>query len=154
MRSTARFSRLGHSSTRGAATVEMAVAIMPLLITFFSFVQVGKMMTAQIMMQHAAQMAARAATVIHKGKNPRASGNDSEVTAAAKAGLGSWTEVLDVQASVGGGGGVHDLVTAEVSGTYKCDVPLGKLIVCGGGSHSMKPVRVSLPLQGADYAEE
>jgi len=52
--------------TKGAVLAEFALAATPLLITFFSFVQVGKVFTASFVVRHAAITSARAAAVIHK----------------------------------------------------------------------------------------
>jgi Flp pilus assembly protein TadG len=137
---------------RGAAVVEFMVAAMPLLITFFSFVQVGKIMTAQLIVQHAANCAVRAATVVvNPDSNPGASGKASDVEMAAKGALGAFGKSITLSAAPSGGGSRNAPVNVTVTATYTCDVPLGKTIVCSGGSLQLKPVTATLPLQGADY---
>jgi Flp pilus assembly protein TadG len=152
MRKHSRSRRKVHQ--RGAVLVEFVVALTPLLMTFFSLVQLGKMMTAQLAFKHAASVASRAAAVImNEPNNPKASGKKEEVEQAAMLALGDFVEAFStLDAKVTGGNGPSDPVTVELSGTYDCNVPLGKTIVCGlGGSHNFKPVRSTLPLYGARY---
>jgi Flp pilus assembly protein TadG len=139
---------------RGAVLVEFIVALAPLLVTFFSLVQLGKMMTAQLAFKHAATVASRAAAVImNEPQNPNASGKKEEVEQAAILALGEFSMAFSaIDATVTLGAGPNDPVTVELSGTYECTVPLGKTIVCGlSASHDFKPVRSALPLYGARY---
>jgi hypothetical protein len=139
---------------RGAVLVEFIVALTPLLMTFFSLVQLGKMMTAQLAFKHAATVAVRSASVIiKKDHNPGASDDTEEVNEAAALAVGDFIKSFSsLEATVTGGESVNGIVTVELRGTYRCKVPLGKLLVCGlGGTHAFKPVRSSLPLYGARY---
>jgi Flp pilus assembly protein TadG len=137
---------------RGAAMVEFVVAVMPMLITFFSFVQLGKLMTARLVLQHATKTALRTATLTPKG-DPRAMNDSGKIREAAQDALGQWSNQLTISVSPSQGGGVHGLVNVTVNATYRCDVPLGSLLVCGGGSKKLKPITLSMPLQGGDYTK-
>jgi Flp pilus assembly protein TadG len=139
---------------RGAVLVEFIVALTPLLMTFFSLIQLGKMMTAQLAFKHAASVASRAAAVImNEPQNPKATGKKEEVEQAAMLALGDFVGAFNsLDATVTGGNSPSDPVMVELKGTYDCTVPLGKTIVCGfGGTHDFKPVRSTLPLYGARY---
>jgi hypothetical protein len=41
-------------------------------------------------------------------------------------------------------------VTCTVKTAYYCDVPIGKFLICGGGSMQIEE-HMSLPMQGARY---
>jgi hypothetical protein len=131
--------------------------MVPLLMTFFSVVQLGKLYTTQLVFKHAAVVAARAATVIvSKDINPGASGDAAEVQAAAVTALGPFAASFrTVTTEVFGGRGPDDELTVELRGTYTCSVPLGNILVCGAGTtHTFKPVSVTLQLNGARYEVE
>jgi Flp pilus assembly protein TadG len=141
-------------AARGAALVEFVVATTPLLMTFFGLMQLAKIMTAQIAFHHAANVAVRAAAVIvDNSVNPSASGKLDEVKMAAQLALGDFIRTVTVDAAtVSGGTTPNGLVTVNLTGTYKCNVPLGKTLVCGlSGKHTFKPVESTLPLFGARY---
>jgi Flp pilus assembly protein TadG len=141
-------------AARGAALVEFVVALTPLLMTFFGLIQLGRIMTAQIAFHHAANVAARAAAVIvDNDVNPNASGKLDEVKMAAQLALGDFIRHVSVDAAtVSGGTTPNELVTVKLTGSYRCGVPLGKILVCGfSGKHQFKPVESTLPLFGARY---
>jgi Flp pilus assembly protein TadG len=140
--------------TRGAVLVEFLVATTPLLMTFFGLMQLGKIMTAQIAFHHAANVAVRAAAVIvDNDVNPGASGKLDEVKMAAQLALGDFIRTVTVNAAtVSGGTTPNGDLKVTLTGTYNCNVPLGKTLVCGfSGKHTFKPVESTLPLFGARY---
>jgi TadE-like protein len=139
---------------RGAVLVEFVVASVPLLLTFFSLVQLGKVMTAQMVFHHAANVAARAAAVIvEPSRNPNATGKTEEVRMAALLALGDYVKsIRGVKTVISVGESPQNVVRVELSGKYVCDVPLGRVVVCGADQiHDFKPVTSTLPLFGARY---
>lgn len=144
---------------RGAVLVEFAVAIMPLLMTFFVFFQVAVMVTAKMFVRHATIAAARAGIVIVGGgdKNPmrggEAQGSDGDIQAAFRAGLGAWGDngMLVGTVSVSDPGTQFGDVTATSAVLFRCNVPLGRRFVCPGGAFLPMADRATLPKQGADY---
>jgi hypothetical protein len=149
-----------HKDTRGAALIEFVIAFLPMLMVFFSFAQAAQLAKAKLMMKHAAIAAARAAVVI-KDKdsgsttNPGDNGEETDITWAANVALGQY--LLDGNVDAAGvdcqrpdTSDPFGLVTCTVKATYHCDVPLGKFLVCGGGTMDLTE-RMSLPLQGARY---
>jgi hypothetical protein len=119
---------------------------------FFTFTQAAFAYTANIMLQHSANMGVRAAAVILP-PNPGPVGSEADVDAAVHTSLGRWdrsftnVRVVKVPAR-----NPYDLVTLEVRATYRCAVPLGGRVMCGAdGLLEMKPVIVQYPNQGAKY---
>ncbi len=149
----------GFRNKRGAVLVEFAVAIMPLLMTFFVFFQVAVMVTAKMFVRHATIAAARAGIVIKGGgeTNPMQGGvqqgSDGDIQNAFKAGLGEWGDngMLVGTVSVSDPGGPTGDVTATSVVAFKCNVPLGRRFVCPGGNILPMTDRATLPKQGADY---
>jgi Flp pilus assembly protein TadG len=150
-----RFRSATRASSRGAAMAEFVVAIVPIMIAFFSFTQLGYVYTAHLAMKHAALVAAREGSLsLEPQHNPGAKGGEGAAIAAANAAIGSLSGALTLSTRVTGSGSRNGTVTATVSGTYKCSVPLGSRVVCGfGGVTTFKDYTVSLPLQGAEYKE-
>ena len=94
-----------HENKRGAVLVEFAIAFMPLMITFSSFVQLQQMATARIVVKHATIVGARAAAVIsNKNRNtpgpPEDKDNDDEVKKGVIAALGPWKSTITVDVKV------------------------------------------------------
>jgi hypothetical protein len=144
---------------RGAVLVEFAVAIMPLLMTFFVFFQVAVMVTAKMFVRHATIAAARAGIVIKGGgatnpmKGGQEQGSDGDIQMAFTSGLGEWgaNGMLTGTVSVSDPGGPTGDVTATSAVLFKCNVPLGRRFVCPGGSILPMVDRATLPKQGAEY---
>lgn len=138
--------------TRGAVLAEFTIAAVPLLTMFFTFTQAAFAYTANMMLQHAAMTGARAAAVILP-PNPGNVGTEADVDAAVKAALGRWaTSFPTIQVKTTPAPRPYELVTVEVTATYKCGVPLGGRVMCGGDALlPMKPIRVQYPNQGAEY---
>jgi Flp pilus assembly protein TadG len=138
---------------RGAAMAEFIIASVPVFAAFFSFLQLEQLYRAHLVMKHATLVAARAGTVmLEPDHNPGATGGEADAIAAATAALGPLKNRLTLSTKVTGSGTRNGMVTATVTGTYKCNVPLGGRIVCGIGGEKVFPeYKVMLPLQGAEY---
>jgi Flp pilus assembly protein TadG len=144
---------------RGAVLVEFAIAFMPLMITFSSFVQLQQMATARIALKHATIIGGRAASVIsNRAKNtPDAEDNDGvpEIKKGVVAGLGPWKKRITVDVKVEDKSTCADpygMVSVTVNADYNCTVPFANLFMCGASkTHSFKPMIARFPHQGARY---
>jgi Flp pilus assembly protein TadG len=138
--------------TRGAVLAEFAIALVPLLLMYFSFLQVAYMYGANLAFQHATLVAARAAVVIAEPRmNPGNNGPETDITEAAKLALGPWKDrFANVQATHSGASDQYGMMTTTLNGTYTCNVPMGNQVVCDSGQKPMT-FKVALPLQGARY---
>lgn len=145
--------------TRGAVLAEFVVAVVPLLTTFFCFVQLMKMQQAKLVIRNSAISAARAAIVIHEnGNNPGKHGQESDIEWAAALAVGPYADSFgSLEVTTNDNSSVNNTygpVTVTVKGTYKCQVPLGKLICVGGGGFSKTlEASATMPHQGARYKE-
>lgn len=136
----------------GAALVEFALAILPVLITFFGMFQWGMLAYIHLIVKHGAFIAARAEAVIHPHM-PDA-GQEDEV----KKGvfmlfkhIGGVTEDdlhLDVQLA---GPMDQTMDTVTVNLHYHCAVPLGDWVACGKGRRYHFVETASFPNQGSYY---
>ena len=146
------------TDTRGAVLVEFVIAIVPLLIAFFSFVQLAFVAEGRLAVKHAAIIGARAAAVYSRvsANNPGMSGDGkAEVTAGVNAAIAPWqsrgtitvngVDVNDTSSMADPYGWVYVTVHAQ----FNCNVPLGRAI-CGGGSKVMNET-YRMPHQGARY---
>lgn len=148
--------------SEGAVVVEFAVVLLPLLITFFSFIQVGKVYTSHLVMKHAAITAARAAAVVTKNgdNNPYATGDEDDVQEAAKRAMGRWAQggaIERIKVKIDDQSDESDpygMVTVSVTADIVCGVPLASRIVCFPKGRITKTVKASYPHQGAVYKEE
>jgi len=150
-----------HKDKRGAVLVEFLVAVMPLMITFSSFVQLQQIATARLMVKHSAVVGARAAAVItNKNKNTpdqKQDENFKTVEAGIIAALGPWSKTMTVSPKIEDASSCADpfgMVTVTVNANYKCSVPFGGRIVCGlGARHDFQNIKYSMPHQGARYKD-
>jgi len=138
--------------------VEFIVALMPMMMTFFGFVEVTKIYAASLGTRHAAITAARAAAVMSKvhNNNPATEGGESEIKSAAGQALSPWISsgaistvtvtVHDTSSRSDPYGPVHVKVAAK----YHCKVPLMGRIVCKGGTKTITH-EATMPHQGAKY---
>jgi Flp pilus assembly protein TadG len=143
---------------RGAVLVEFVVALMPMMMTFFGFVEVTKIYAASLGTRHAAITAARAAAVMSKvhDNNPATQGGEGEIKSAAGQALAPWISngaisavtvtVNDTSSRSDPYGPVH----VKVAATYHCKVPLMGRIVCKGGTKTITH-EATMPHQGAKY---
>lgn len=158
---TKRSLRSLHSNKSGAALVEFLVALMPLMITFSSFVQLQQMATARLVLKHSAVVGARAASVIaNKNKNTpeqEQGENQATIQQGVEKALGPWAQTMTVTATIQDDSSCTDpygMVTVRVQAQYKCQVPFGGRIVCGlGGMHDFNNIKYAMPHQGARYTD-
>lgn len=150
------------TDTRGAVLAEFVIALLPLLTCFFVFVQISALGIAKLMVKHSAVVGARAAAVFsNKNDNcPECQGDGvGAVNAAARSALVTWQgKFSSVSATVDDtstrdkgdeGFGPYGLVTVTVRATYRCEVPLGR-IICPGSVVTITEKK-SMPHQGARY---
>ncbi len=145
------------AAARGAVLVEFVVAIVPLLVAFFCLVQLAKLYSAKIVLDHAAITASRAAIVILP-PNPDAPRDPAkgqrDVTRAAELAMGPWkTSRAFTSVSVDARTPTepYGMTSVRVTATYRCSVPIGGWIVCGLGGTKTMTSEASLPNQGARY---
>lgn len=149
--------------TRGAVLAEFCIALVPLLTTFFSFVQLSKIATARLVVKHSAIVGARAAAVMTNGANnnpgTKEGTNEEDVTNGVKAALGTWWSksggIKSVAVQVNDSStreDPFDWVEVRVSATYECNVPMG-FIACGGKTMRLQET-YRMPHQGAIYMED
>ncbi len=161
--------RRPRSGQRGAVVVEHTVALVPLLLTFFCFIQVTKVHAVDLALRYAAVSSARAAAVISNvnDDNPNARGDVGDVTLAAEIALLPWIEsgaISDVKVDVldrSSRADPNGPVTVKVSARYACQVPLGKLVCLPswpgtlgkteGPIFVVRQAEATLPHQGARY---
>lgn len=137
---------------------EFVIAVVPLMMTFFSFVQLSKVATARLVVKHSAIIGARSASVISNAKDntPDAKGDGKgDITNAVKSAMGPWHiqgSIQSVNVQVDDQSSKTDpygWVTVTVEATYRCKVPMG-FIACGGASKKLKE-SYRMPHQGAIY---
>lgn len=140
------------TDVRGAVLAEFVIAIMPMLIALFVFMQLGQIYTASLMTRHAANMGARAAAVVLP-PNPGNVGTPEDVDHAVTIAYGPFAktfariEVIKTPAPA-----PFELVTVEVRARVRCGVPLGSRVVCGADGLLDIPSTVArFPNQGASY---
>jgi Flp pilus assembly protein TadG len=143
---------------RGAVLAEFVIAIVPLLITFFSFVQLSKIATARLMVKHGTIIGARAASVISNvnNNNPGAKGDGkADITQAVRHGMGTWIangSISSVDVKIDDQSTRNDpygWVIVTTTATYQCRVPMG-FIACGGRTKTLTE-SYRMPHQGAIY---
>ena len=151
-----------HRNKRGAVLVEFAIAFMPLMITFSSFVQLQQMATARIVVKHATIVGGRAAAVIsNKNRNTpdqEDADNDDVVKKGVMSALGPWKRTMrNVDVKVEDTSTCEDpynTVSVTVTADYKCSVPFANLFMCGARKiHSFKAMTSRFPHQGARYQD-
>jgi len=147
-----------HEDRKGAVLAEFVIAVVPLLMTFFSFVQLSKIATARLVVKHGTIIGARAASVIsNQNNNTPDAKNDgkADITNAVRVGMGTWVakgsitvDNVDVQ-DQSSRDDPYGWVTVTVKATYRCTVPMG-FIACGGGTKQLQE-SYRMPHQGAIY---
>jgi hypothetical protein len=153
-----RRSRLGRRSRglmadrKGAALVEFAIAILPVLITFFGMFQWGMLAYIHLIVKHGAFVAARAQAVIHPhmpDAGPETDVKDGVFMLFKHIG-GVTEEDIHIQGALAGPmDETTDTVTVELD--YKCAVPLGDWVACGKKRHYHFSETASFPNQGSYY---
>ena len=147
---------------------EFVIAVIPLMMTFFGFMQVSKIFAAGLGVRHAAVIAARTASVYSNraNNNPGAKGDGmAEATQAAGVVLAPWIadgSISSVTAEVDDRSSRDDPygpVQVQVTATYRCNVPMMGRIICPGGrktisTKNMAGFSAQMPHQGAKYEVE
>lgn len=144
------------TDARGAAAVEFVLVMVPVFLCFFCFLQVGKLYMANLVFQHAATVAARAAAVIvEPSLNPGENGSEDDVKTVARLALGAWqTAIRNVDVSVSSAASTSDpngLVTAKLTGKFHCGVAMAARLTCGSDKSINLKATARFPLQGARY---
>ncbi|MFO0640590.1 MAG: hypothetical protein U0183_15330 [Polyangiaceae bacterium] len=153
---------------RGAVLAEFVIAVVPLMMTFFGFLQVTKLFTAGLGVRHAAIIAVRAASVYAAGKdnNPGESGDGkSQAEQAARGALAVWLSdgsISNVNVTLDDRSSRSDPygpVQVQVTATYNCRVPMMGRVICSGGrktisTQTMVGFSAQMPHQGAKYEVE
>ena len=153
---------------RGAVIAEFVIAVVPLMMVFFGFLQVSKPFTVSLGVRHAAVIAVRAAAVYSNraNNNPGAEGDgQSQARQAAGAALGPWIadgSISSVDVTVDDRSSRQDPygpVQVQVSASYNCKVPMMGRIICSGGrkrisTQNMAGFSAQMPHQGAKYEVE
>ena len=157
----------------GAAIVEFALAIMPVLILFFGMVQWTILAYVNLLVHHAAVVAARAEAVMLP-QMPDNDGATGTTTDLEKAITPLFAHVVGVGSVLGLGNlsvsiptpatNICDQTpnTVKVTLRYPCSVPLGNAIACGGlasevgeavgvGYFKTLTASASFPNQGSYY---
>jgi hypothetical protein len=146
-------------NAQGAVVVEFTVVMVPLMITFFCFLQMGYLYQSALVLRHAAEIAARAAAVItvKENNNPNATGRPSEVTEAAYRATGQFGKsglISNVKVAITDDSSARDpygMVHIKLTATLACKVPLGGRIACFPSGKINKTVEASYAHQGALY---
>jgi hypothetical protein len=146
------FSRGLGADQRGAAVVEFALAILPILITFFGMFQWGVLAYVHLIVKHGAFVAARAEAVVHPQMPD--SGPEDDVKAGVMALFKHVTLVQPSDVSIvadvpGPMDQMMDRVTVNVD--YPCGVPLGNVIACGKSKRYKFSETAAFPNQGSYY---
>jgi hypothetical protein len=150
----------------GAVYVELLVALVPMFTLFWGLVQLNGLFLADLVTQHAAVSAVRAAVVCEPDNHrlrPESGQECAEGAVREILGMGAAKKTVASiqQASVslsGASASGTGPVTATVRAEYRCEVPLVAWLVCGlaGGAsgHASAVItrKATLPNQGAFYA--
>lgn len=155
--------RSGRRGTTGAAYVEFLIAFMPLFVFFMSLVQLAYVEAANIVVKHAAVMATRAAIVVlpddpkhynSEAVNSATGERLDDIRRAARVPLQSVMQSPTFEISFPRGEQVarDGLVEVQVDLHYKCQVPIGRSLVCGSWNGRRKlSGKAAMPNQGAGY---
>ncbi len=145
--------------TRGAVLAEFVIAIVPVMTTFFTFVQLSRVATARLVVKHSAIVGARAAAVISNAhdNNPGQTGTaDKDVTNAVKLAMGPWwakaggiTSVNVTVTDSSSKADPYNWVEVKVNALYACKIPMG-FMACGGYTKRIEET-YKMPHQGATY---
>jgi Flp pilus assembly protein TadG len=135
---------------RGAVYVEFIIAFAPLFVMFMGLCQLAGLYSGKLVCLHAAEMAVRASVVV-LSDDPQFDRSPAAVERAAKLaakGSGGLQGVsVDVTPSAPGR---NDIVKVKVKAQYQCMIPVGRLVVCGGGTQ-MLTGEASMINQGVDF---
>ena len=133
--------------THGAVYVEFLSAFLPMLIFFFSLIQLVFVHTAALVVSHAALIGARkAATVLPEDPaympgtmNSYAGHRKDLIDEAIKYPLNALGNPEDAQITVAGPGAYNGIITVTVTYPFQCRVPAGQ-ILCGGATKDLTAI--------------
>jgi Flp pilus assembly protein TadG len=151
----------------GAVYVEFVIAFMPLMVMFSGLFQLGMLQIADVVTQHAAVTAARAAMVIlpdnpiyyDTGVDQIGGQRYADIQLAAQTTLTAIDPSPQVQVrfvnTAGGSApvssvGQFDILHAQVLYQYACRIPIGSLLVCGPAAAKLLTAESDMPNQGAN----
>jgi Flp pilus assembly protein TadG len=149
---------------RGAVLVEFVIAIVPVIIAFFSFLQLTQVATARLVLKHGAIVGARAAAVFsneHENNPGQPEGtNAAPVTQGVKAAMLPWVQkgaFTNIHVDVEDASSEEDpygWVTVRVDATYNCRAetgPFWDVLTCGADRKKEMSETYRMPHQGAVY---
>ncbi len=155
----------------GAVYVEFLIAFLPVFLFFSGLFQLGMIEIADLVTQHAAVTAARAAVVVLPD-DPAYYDTEVDEIGGERYGDIRAAAVMTLQAIdpsprvdvcfPSSAGGTHYLervephavVYAQVHYQYACRVPIGNLLVCGAGGAKTLVAESAMPNQGANEEYE
>jgi hypothetical protein len=145
---------------RGAVYVEFIIAFAPLFVMFMGLCQLAGLYSGKLVCLHAAEMAVRAGVVVIPddpqfygvAKGVISGKRRADVEQAAKlAAKGSGgLQGVSVEFTPDGSLGGNVVLKVKVKAQYQCMIPVGRLVVCGGGTRTLTG-EASMPNQGANY---
>jgi Flp pilus assembly protein TadG len=144
---------------RGAAVVEFAMAIFPVLCVFFGSMQWGMNAYIHLIVKHAAFSIARCEAVAHSGM-PDAGSEADDCLATTPGGPSVIGKLFSHVSGVSAGDFTIDQTLASPSDqkldsvtvtlNYKCGIPLGSTLACTGGVQTLTAT-AKFPNQGSMY---
>jgi hypothetical protein len=158
-------------ATKGAIYVEFLIAFFPVFTMFVGLVQLADLYQANIIVNHAAQMTARAAAVVLHD-DPQFYGNDDDslgkptgqrkeaIEHAAMLSLLASRSISEFKVSYPSTAGGSDnkdsytrddLVRVKVEATFQCRVPFVNKLVCSSKSIRTLKSEAAFPNQGMAY---
>jgi hypothetical protein len=140
-------------NTRAVVIVEFVVAIVPIVVLFFSIAQLSVIAYVHLVVKHSAYVAARTEAVVHPQMPD--SGQESDVKAAVMMLLTAIPGVAagDVNVQTQTAGQYEENIdTVTVTLTYRCTVPLANRFMCASGSFPIH-ASASFPNQGSSYQQ-
>lgn len=164
-------------NTDGAVMVEFLVAFLPVMTFAMCIFQQTALYTGQLLTEHAALSAARAASVVvpddpsrygGEGANTVGQKRKEAIKLAAIRALGPLVQdenIKDLDVEVGGSNGqtvgtnnasigAKAPINVTVNATFQCKVPLAAQIICDGNREFKLTASATLPNQGASFTYE
>ena len=123
---------MNERGSRGAVYVEFIIVIIPMLVLFWGMMQLNGLLLADLVVQHAAVNAVRAAIVCDSDEHTHGQAGAEECAEqAAEATTKSVQSIKAVTVSVAGASETGNApVTATVVADYSCQVPLVGGLAC------------------------
>jgi Flp pilus assembly protein TadG len=138
----------------GVVLAEFVIAVVPILMLFFGICQISVLAYIDLLVKHAAFVAARTEAVVHPQMGD--SGSEADVKAGVMELLGAIPTVTAANVTVDtttlAGQYEENIDTITVKLAYVCTVPLADHFVCPGGLFLLKGT-ASFPNQGSSYQQ-